>query len=146
MRARPWVSGRNFANQVSPVGRASIGKSAPARNHGRIAMAGTRAMYSSCLGTRLARISAMPYMPTVKSVAAPMNQPIPLTDGLKSIPRATAAGGFRELQGPQASQLLSVRGQPVPLPLGFLPDGPAPRRSFSAFQSSKVATIGPWSL
>jgi len=64
------VSGRNFATQWSPVGRAEIGNRAPARNQGRIAIAGTRAMYSSCLGTRLARISAAPYMPTVKSAAA----------------------------------------------------------------------------
>jgi hypothetical protein len=42
-------------------------------------------------------------------------------------------------KGLKLPQQLSVRGQsmPLPLPLRFLPDGPAPRRSFSASQSSK---------
>src|SRR6266545_4296310 len=50
MRASPWVRGRNLANQVRKSGRALIGNSEPARNQGTIAIAGTRAMYSSCLG------------------------------------------------------------------------------------------------
>ena len=45
-----------------------IGNSEPAKNHGTIATAGTRPMYSSCVRTRLASVSATPYMPTAKSV------------------------------------------------------------------------------
>ena len=88
MSASACVSGRNFATQVRKFGSASIGKSAPARNQGKIAIAGTRAMYSSCLGTRLARISAIPYMPTVKRAAAVVNQTIPIAVASNWIPLA----------------------------------------------------------
>ena len=47
-------------------------------------------MYSSALGTRPASVSATPYMPTVKSVAAAANQTIPVAEAWKSIPRAAA--------------------------------------------------------
>ena len=47
-------------------------------------------MYSSCRGTRLARISAIPYMPTVNSSAAPRNHSSPAPLVWKSIPRSSA--------------------------------------------------------
>jgi hypothetical protein len=50
------------------------------------------------------------------------------------------ARGFRELPGPRASQLEFLQRPPVPL--GFLLEGPALRRSCSGSQSSKLATIG----
>jgi hypothetical protein len=53
------------------------------------------------------------------------------------------AGGFRELPGPRASQLES--SERLPVPPGFQ-GGPALRRSCSGSQSSRVATVGLWSL
>ena len=55
-----------------------------------MAIAGTRAMYSSCFGTRLASVSAVPYMPTANSAAADGNQTAPVADVSNSIPRAHA--------------------------------------------------------
>ncbi|HEX6699314.1 MAG TPA: hypothetical protein VF101_01135 [Gaiellaceae bacterium] len=72
------------------MGSAAIGKSDPARNHGTIAIAGTRAMYSSAFGTRLASVSAAPYIAIVKSDAAAANHATPATLASKWIPRATA--------------------------------------------------------
>ena len=72
------MSGRNFANHDRKPGSALIGKSEPARNHGTMAIAGTRAMYSSAFGTRLARVYAAPYMPIVNRLAAATNQTMPV--------------------------------------------------------------------
>ncbi len=55
-----------------------IGKREPARDHGTIAIAGTRAMYSSARGTRPASVSATPYIPTVKSAVAARNHTTPV--------------------------------------------------------------------
>ena len=77
MRASACVSGRNFATQVSAAGMAVIGKSEPAKNHGTIAIAGRAPTYSSCRDTRLARVSATPYMPTASRPAAARNQATP---------------------------------------------------------------------
>src|SRR5262249_48018427 len=90
IKARPWVSGRKRATHVRKPGGAVSGKSAPAKNHGTIAIAGTRAMYSSCLGTRLASVSAIPYMPTARSAAAAVNHARPVAPVLKLMPRPTA--------------------------------------------------------
>jgi hypothetical protein len=57
---------------------------------------------------------------------------------------ASAVEGFRELPGPLASQVEFLQRPPVPL--GFQLERPALRRSCSGSQSSKVATIGLWSL
>ena len=59
-------------------------------NQGTIAIAGTLAMYSSCLGRRLARVSATPYIPTANNTVAEMNHPAPASPAWKSIPRRTA--------------------------------------------------------
>src|SRR5919204_2981097 len=84
------VSGRKRAIHVMGPGRAVIGKSAPARNHGTIPIAGTRAMYSSAFEMRPASVSATPYIPTVKRAPAPRNQATPAPVTSKWIPRATA--------------------------------------------------------
>src|SRR5439155_9691560 len=68
-----------------------MGNSDPPRNQGTIAIAGTRAMYSAGSGTRLARVSAAPYIPTVNIALAARNHAIPLPVASKGIPRATAA-------------------------------------------------------
>jgi hypothetical protein len=80
------VSGRNFASQLRAAGGVLIGNSDPATNHGTIAIAGTRAMYYSCLGTRLASVSAIAYMATPSSSAA-ANQSTPAPVALKSMPQ-----------------------------------------------------------
>ena len=67
------MSGSDPREPRSPVGSAVIGKSDPAKNHGTIAMAGTAAMYSSCSATRLAMVSATPYMPIARSDAPATN-------------------------------------------------------------------------
>src|SRR3954463_11058045 len=81
----------NFATQVMPTGSAAIGNSEPARNHGAIAIAGTRAVYSSALGTRLASVSAAPAIATVSSTVADTNHATPLALAGKPIPRSAAA-------------------------------------------------------
>ena len=48
-------------------------------------------MYSSCFGTRPARISATPYIPTPKAAAAARNQSTPPVEAWKWMPRAAAA-------------------------------------------------------
>ena len=67
-----------------------IGNSEPARNHGTIAIAGTRPMYSSALGTLAASVSAAPYIAIVNSEAAARNQRNPDPVTWKWIPRARA--------------------------------------------------------
>src|SRR5436305_12309991 len=73
-----------------PTGSAVIGNSEPARNHGAIAIAGTRAVYSSAVGTRLASVSATPAIASVSRTTAAPNQSTPLALAWKSIPRAVA--------------------------------------------------------
>ena len=67
------MSGRNRANHASPVGSELTGNSDPAKNQGTIAIAGVAATNSSTLGTRLARISATPYIPIASAPAPPTN-------------------------------------------------------------------------
>ena len=68
-----------------------IGNSAPARKNGRIATAGVAPMYSSCLDTRAASVSATPYMNTVNSSAAAANHASPLGSMWKLPPRAAVS-------------------------------------------------------
>ena len=67
-----------------------MGNSDPARNHGTIAIAGSRAMYSSDRETRAASVSAIPYIATVKSNVTARNQSRPVPVTWKWIRRRTA--------------------------------------------------------
>src|SRR5690348_504917 len=60
-------------------------------NQGRIATTGVSPTYSSWVGILLARISARPYMNTVKASTAAMNQPAPLAVAWKWLPRSHPA-------------------------------------------------------
>ena len=81
----------NLANHSRNPGKALIGNSEPARNQGTIAIAGTRAMNSSALGTRLASVSAIPYMPIANSSVAPTNHRTPVPLAGNAAPRSAAA-------------------------------------------------------
>jgi hypothetical protein len=73
----------NLREPGEEAGQGTDRKERAGEEPGTIAIAGTRAMYSSALGTRLARVSAAPYMPTVKRAVAAMNQTMPVPAALK---------------------------------------------------------------
>src|SRR5437763_3614135 len=108
-----WVRGKALAIAVSAPGSAPIGNSAPAENQGSTATAGVAAMYSSCLGTRLASVSATPYMNTANRSAAATNQATPEAVTWNAAPRSaatpTSAATWREARLSATNRLPATR-------------------------------------